>query len=160
MTYIPYWYIMALKLLPTIFRKTPIIKLKKIRRLFILKNYQLYKVYSILNIKVLLYSQGDNKYSRASTGRQFSRLIYKPEQVVGGHIIVLREGIEHLRRKSPLVALISRIDRLRCVQYFGYIRLCQVVILTHCTDSLCQFHKKSPFFCVLSQAYHNIIWCY
>lgn len=160
MTYIPYWYICGLKITSDNISQTPIIKLKKIRRLFILKNYQLYKVYSILNIKVLLYSRGDNKYSAASTGRQFSRLIYKPEQVVGGHIIVLCEGIEHLRRKRPLVALISRIDRLRCVQYFGYIRLRQVVILTHCTYSLCQFHKKSPFFCVLSQAYHNIIWCY
>ena len=29
----------------------------------------------------------------ASTGRQFSRLIYKPEQVVGGQILVLT-GIE------------------------------------------------------------------
>lgn len=58
----------TLKLLPTISRKSLIIKLKKIRRLFILKNYQLYKVYSILNIKVLLYSQGDNKYSRGING--------------------------------------------------------------------------------------------
>ena len=92
LTYIPYWYICGLKITSDNISQTQIIKLKKIRRLFILKNYQLYKVYSILNIKVLLYSRGDNKYGRASTGRQFSRLIYKPEQVVGGHIIVLCEG--------------------------------------------------------------------